>query len=120
MMDISLNIFEPTVSKTLPLQGTHDTLGLVTEQHPEYEETVVFKQCHPGTVSHKIIRRWKSWLKRSIICMINDTTITDIIQLKRIIKENRQKGQTQVKTSLPNHSGALCQEKASQHYILIN
>jgi hypothetical protein len=97
MMDISLNIFEPAVSETLPLQGTHDTLGLITEQHPEYEETVVFKQCHPGTVSHKTIRRWKSRLKGSIIRMIDDITITDTTQLKRIIREKRQKGQTQVK-----------------------
>jgi hypothetical protein len=43
MMDISFNIFEPAVSKTLPLQGTHNTLGLITEQHPEYEETAIFK-----------------------------------------------------------------------------
>jgi hypothetical protein len=95
MMDILLNIFEPAVSKTLPLQGTHDTLGgLITE---EYEDTVVFKQCHPPTVSHKTIRRWKSRLKGSIIFMINNITITNTMQLKRIIRGKRQKGQTQVK-----------------------
>jgi hypothetical protein len=42
MLDVTLNIFEPAVTETLPLRGTHETLGLVTEQHPEYSESVVF------------------------------------------------------------------------------
>jgi hypothetical protein len=70
---------------------------LITEQHPEYEETAVFKQCHPGTVSHKTIRRWKSRLKGSIIRLIDNITLTDTTQLKRIIRGKRQKGQTEVK-----------------------
>jgi hypothetical protein len=122
MMDISLNIFEPAVSETLPLQGTHDTLGLITEQHPEYEETVVFKQCHPGTVSHKTIRRWKSRLKGSIIHMIDDITITDTTQLKRIIREKRQKGQTQVKIQFaqPLWSSMTGEGLPSLHFDQLN
>jgi hypothetical protein len=97
MLDVTLNIFEPAVTETLQLRGTHETLGLITEQHPEYTETVVFRQCHPGTVSHKTIRRWKSRLKGSIIRMVDDTSITDTTQLRQVIKEKRRKGQTQVR-----------------------
>jgi hypothetical protein len=97
MLDVTTNIFEPAVSETLQLKGTHDTLGLITQQHPEYSETVVFQRCHPGTVSHKTIRRWKSRLKGSIIRMIDDISITDEKQLKEVIREKRRKGQQQVK-----------------------
>jgi hypothetical protein len=34
MLDVTLNIFNPAVTKTLQLWGTHEMLGLVTEQHP--------------------------------------------------------------------------------------
>jgi hypothetical protein len=124
MMDILFNIFEPAVSETLPLQGTHDTLGLITDQHPEYEETAVFKQCHPGTVSHKTIRRWKSRLKGSIICMIDDITITitDTAQLKRIIREKRHKGQTQgkIQFSQPLWSSMTCEGLPTVHFDQLN
>jgi hypothetical protein len=97
MLDVTTNIFEPAVSETLQLKGTHDTLGLITQQHPEYSETVVFQRCHPGTVSHKTIRRWKSRLKGSIIRMIDDITIINEKQLKDVIRDKRRKGQQQVK-----------------------
>jgi hypothetical protein len=72
MLDVTLNIFEPAVMETLQLRGTHETLGLVTKQHPEeHPETVVFRQCHPGTVSHKTVRCCKSRIKGSIIRLVN-------------------------------------------------
>jgi hypothetical protein len=77
LMDITTNIHETAVSKTLPLQGGHPALGLVTEQHPEYVDTVTLTRCDPGTMAHKQIRRWKSRLCGSTIRMVDDTTITD-------------------------------------------
>jgi hypothetical protein len=97
MLDVTLNIFEPAITETLQIRGTHETLGLVTEQHPEYSETVVFRQCHPGTVSHKTTRRWKSQLKGSIIRLVDDISITDTDQLRQVLNEKRRKGQTQVR-----------------------
>ena len=43
LLDISLNVTEPSVSETVTLAGTHPTLGLITEDHPEYSETVILK-----------------------------------------------------------------------------
>jgi hypothetical protein len=34
LMDMTTNIHEPAVSKTIALQGSHSTLGLVPENHP--------------------------------------------------------------------------------------
>jgi hypothetical protein len=56
MLDITLNIYKPAVNETLPLQGSHPTLGIIMEPHPEYEETTVFTQCEPGTVAFKNIQ----------------------------------------------------------------
>ena len=39
-MDITTNIHETAVSETLPLQGGHPTLRLITEKHPKYIDTV--------------------------------------------------------------------------------
>jgi hypothetical protein len=33
MLDITLNIYEPAINETLPLQGSHPTLGLIMEPH---------------------------------------------------------------------------------------
>ncbi len=49
-MDITTNITEPAVSETLPLQGGHPTLELITEAHPEYTDTITLTRCDPGTV----------------------------------------------------------------------
>jgi hypothetical protein len=95
MLEVTLNIFEPAVTETLPLQGTHNTLGLITEQHPKYLESLVFQQCHPGTVSHKTIRRWKSRLKGAIIQMVDNILITDREQFQQVLQDKRRKGQTQ-------------------------
>ena len=56
LLDVTLNIFELAVSEQLPLEGSHPTLGLFPEQHPEYAETIIFTPCNPGTISHKCIR----------------------------------------------------------------
>jgi hypothetical protein len=97
MLDVTLNIFEPAVTETLQLHGTHETLELVTEQHPEYLETVVIRQCHPRMVLHKTSCRWKSQLKGSIIRVVDDTSITDTDQLCHVLNEKQRKGQTQVR-----------------------
>jgi hypothetical protein len=47
MLDVTTNIFKPAVSETLQLKGTHDTLGLITQQHLEYSETVVVSPIKP-------------------------------------------------------------------------
>jgi hypothetical protein len=122
MLDVTLNIFEPAVTETLPLRGTHETLGLVTEQHPEYSELVVFRQCHPGTISHKTIRRWKSRLKGSIIRMVDDTSITDREQLRQVIKIKRWKGRTQVRIQFaqPRWSSMTGEGLPTLHFDQLN
>jgi hypothetical protein len=98
MLNVTLNIFKPAVTETLQLCGTYETLGLVTEQHPKYSETIVYRLCHPGTLLHKTIHRWKSPLKGSIIQLVDDISITDTDQqLRQVLNEKRQKGQTQVR-----------------------
>jgi hypothetical protein len=122
MLDVTLNIFEPAVTETLSLRGTHETLGLVTEQHPEYSESVAFRQCHPGAVSHKTIRRWKSRLKGSIIRMVDDTSITDREQLRQVIKEKRRKGQTQIRIQFaqPRWSSMTGEGLPTLHFDQLN
>jgi hypothetical protein len=75
LLDVTLNLFEPAVLEQLPLEGSHPTLVLITEPHPEYVDSMVFTRCKPGTISHKRIRRWKSRLKGSIIRMIDNETV---------------------------------------------
>ena len=122
MLNVTLNIFEPAVTETLPLRGTHETLGLVTEQHPEYSDSVVFRQCHPGTVSHKTIRRWKSRLKGSIIRMVDDISITDREQLRQVLQEKRRKGQTQVRIQFaqPRWSSMTGEGLPTLHFDQLN
>jgi hypothetical protein len=102
LMDITTNIHEPAVSETLPLQGGHPTLGLVAEQHPEYEDTVTLTRCDPGTIAHKQIRRWKSRLRGSTIRMVDEITITDTAQLTETIRLKRLTGQQYVKIQFAN------------------
>jgi hypothetical protein len=102
LMDITTNIHEPAVSETLPLQGGHPTLGLITEQHPEYTDTITLIRCDPGTISHKQIRRWKSRLRGSTIRMVDDVTITDISQFTETIRLKRLTGQLYVKIQFAN------------------
>jgi hypothetical protein len=102
LMDITTNIHEPAVSETLPLQGGHPTLGLITEQHPEYQDTITLIRCDPGTVSHKQIRRWKSRLRGSTIRMVDDITIIDIDQFAETIRLKRLTGQLYVKIQFAN------------------
>jgi hypothetical protein len=97
LLDISLNVTEPSVSETVSLSGTHPTLGLVTEDHPEYTDTVILKRMHPGTVCHKTIPRWKSRLRGSIVRMIDDVTIDHGRQIPDIIRMKRQQGKSHVK-----------------------
>jgi hypothetical protein len=97
LLDISLNITEPSVSKTVTLTGTHPTLGLVTEDHPEYTDTVILKRMHPCTVCHKTIPRWKSRLRGSIVRMIDDTTVENSQQIPDIIRKKQQQGRSHVK-----------------------
>jgi hypothetical protein len=96
LLDVTLNIFEPAVSEQLPLVGSHPTLGLIVEKHPEYDETVVFTRCDPGTISHKRIRRWKSRLRGSIIRMIDDETVYTTADMVRILSEKREARKTHV------------------------
>jgi hypothetical protein len=97
LLDISLNVTEPAVSETITLTGTHPTLGLVTEDHLEYTDTVNLKQIHPGTVCHKTIPRWKSQLRGSIVHMIDDITVENSQQIPGIICLKRQQGKSHVK-----------------------
>jgi hypothetical protein len=78
MLDVTLNILEPAVAETLPLGGTHETLGLITWKHPEHTETIVFWKDHSGTVClHNTIWQWKSRLKGLIVVQtIDDMSIT--------------------------------------------
>jgi hypothetical protein len=41
------NIHKPAASETL-IQGGHPTLGLITECHPEYLDTVTLTCCDPA------------------------------------------------------------------------
>jgi hypothetical protein len=90
LLDVTLNIFEPAVSEQLPLVGSHPTLGLIAEKHPEYDETVIFTRCNPGTISHKRICCWKSRLRGSIIQMIDDETVYTTANIVRILSEKRE------------------------------
>jgi hypothetical protein len=96
LLNFTLNIFEPAVSEQLPLEGSHPTLGLIVEKHPEYDETIVFAQCDPGTISHKRIRRWTSHLRGSIIRMINNETIYSTTNIVRILSKKRAQWKTHV------------------------
>ena len=85
LMDITTNIHEPAVSETISLQGSHPTLGLVAENHPEYEDTVTLTRCDPGTIAHKQIRRWKSRLRGSTIRMLDEVTILNVEHLQETV-----------------------------------
>jgi hypothetical protein len=80
----------------------HPTLGLVTEQHPKYKDTVTITRCDPGTIAHKQIRQWKSHLRGSTIGMVDKTTITDTAQLTETIHLKRLTGQQYVKIQFAN------------------
>mmetsp|Transcript_22945 Transcript_22945/g.34809 ORF Transcript_22945/g.34809 Transcript_22945/m.34809 type:complete len:113 (-) Transcript_22945:491-829(-) len=54
--DLNFNIYEPSVTESLPLTGIHPTLGLQTEEDDKMTDTVKFIGCLPGTVSHKNLK----------------------------------------------------------------
>jgi hypothetical protein len=97
LLDISLNITEPAITETVILSGTHPTLGLVTEDHPEYTDTVILKRMHPGTICHKTIPRWKSRLRGSIVRMIDEITVENSAQIPNIIRDKRTQGKSHVR-----------------------
>jgi hypothetical protein len=96
LLDVTLNIFEPIVSKQLPLEGTHPALGLIVEPHPEYKESMIFTYCEPGTISHKRVPLWKSCLWGSRIRMIDNKAVYNALNIVRILLEKQQQWKTQV------------------------
>jgi hypothetical protein len=104
LMDITTNIHEPAVSETISLQGGHPTLGLVAENHPEYEDTVTLTRCDPGTIAHKQIRRWKSRLRGSTIRMLDEVTILNVEHLQETVRLKRLTGNTHITIQFANPS----------------
>ena len=87
--DIVLDMYEPSVIETIPINGTHPTLGLVVNDHPEYDNLVQFTRCDPGTSAHKNLRNWKSRFRGAVIRMIDDITITNRQHLAEVIQHKR-------------------------------
>ena len=86
-MEITLNATEPGITETIPLTGTHQTLGLITEDHPEYIDTVTLKNILPGTTASKNIKRWKSQYRGAIVQCIDDEIIRTKQDIPRIIRQ---------------------------------
>lgn len=91
-MDLSINPEHYVTYEHIPLEATHihPTLGLITTEHPELKDTVIFNKCAPGTTSHKYIRRWKSRLRGTILSKINDTHVRSDIDIMLAIKQAKQ------------------------------
>ena len=85
-MEISLSPFEPKTTERIPIKGEHQTLRLETEQHLEFENVVIFRNCAAGSSSNQSIRAWRCRLCGTAICHIGNTPITkkdDIISTVR-------------------------------------
>ena len=54
-LEFTTNMLDPGITKTLPLQGQHSTLGLIVQTHPEYKDMIILRLCQPGTISHRHI-----------------------------------------------------------------
>lgn len=96
--DISLNIFEPSVTETLPLQSIHETNGIFVKPHPDLIDSIVLESIAPGTYAHARIRGWKSRLKGAIIRMVDDVEITSVEQFKNVFRDKKNKFKGQAKT----------------------
>ena len=54
-LNTTIELWEPHSSECIPTQGTHPTLGLRIEPHPDLARCIQFQGCIPGTTAHKHI-----------------------------------------------------------------
>jgi len=90
-LNISLNLFEPAVSETIPLWTDHPTAGLILKQHPEFANTVTLHSIKPGTTASKHIKNWRSRLRGSIVRMLDEETIQSPQHFRQILQEKKTK-----------------------------
>ena len=95
MLDVTINLYGPSVSETILMKGLHQTLGLLVTNHPEYSNTVILKGIHPGTPAHNHVKQWQSRYHGATISMINQEAVTKSDDVHQIIAQcRRQRKQT--------------------------
>ena len=104
-LDISTNTYIHTTSHTVPLNDKqlHKRLGLVTQPHPDMNNSIELVEFQVGTTTHRHIRSWKRQLCGTIIISVNNESITsddDIEIAVQNARKNKQKNITIVFGSL--------------------
>ena len=104
-LDISTNTYIHTISHTVTLNDKqlHKRLGLVTQPHPDMNNSIELVEFQVGTTTHRHIRSWKRQLQGTIIISVNNESITnddDIEIALRNARKNKQKNITIVFGSL--------------------
>ena len=71
-LDVSTNKYHFRIHKTIPIESTHPSLGLIVKQHPDIKDALELVGIRVGTVAHKAIKSWKRRLVGAIIKKLND------------------------------------------------
>ena len=84
---LSRNLFEQSTELTIPLKGTHPTLG--THLIKELDNSrILMKSCSPSTPAARITR-WRFTLRNSVTITLHSTPIDSIQKLADIITKDR-------------------------------
>ena len=94
--DISLSDcpFDTFTDRTIDIKGDHPTLGLQMENNDMYNLPQL-KQCQRSTPSSKL-KAWRRDLRDGFIRSINDKPVTSVDDVKQIIRECRDKGDSSI------------------------
>jgi hypothetical protein len=74
-LEMSLSIFDRSITERISLRGNHPTLGLIVEPHADLRHAIVVTQIQSGTSAAKI-PRWRSRYRNSIIQQVNGEQVT--------------------------------------------
>ena len=104
-LDISTNTHIHTTSHTVPLNNKqlHKRLGLITQPHPDTNDSIELVEFQVGTTTHQYIQSWKQRLNGTITISVNNESITNDDDIEIAIQNawnNNQKNITIVFGSL--------------------
>ena len=76
-LDVSTNKYIHTTTETVLLNNKryHPTLGIISQPHPDMEDSIEHMDFQVCTTTHSSIRSWKRRLRGTIITKVNDDPI---------------------------------------------
>ena len=97
-LDTLTNTYIHTTSHTVPLNDKqfHVTLDMITQPHPDMNNSIELVEFQVGTTAHCHIWSWKRRLRGIIIVSVNGEPITNNMDIKTAVKRARNNKQSNI------------------------